>query len=239
MNQNQRVEVESTVGHPLVRAFMKGSFRVLFGLLTRTDVRGREYLPASGPVILAGNHLGPIDPVLAGIHMPWPVEPMALIDLFRVPGTGTLLRWYGVIPVNRDAHDGGAMRLALDALAQGRVVGILPEGRMSRSGALERARTGVAYLALTSGVPVVPAAVTGTERALTDLRRGRRPRLTLAIGPPLRFAPETLAGPGKHARLREVTDEIMYRVAELLPPEYRGVYGVVPPADSAPRHARE
>lgn len=228
---------EAFHGYPIVRKVLKVVFTVVFKVLTRTEVRGLEHVPRSGPLIYAGNHVNEIDPVLGGLFVPWPIEAMALIDLFRVPGTGTLLRLYGVIPVDRDAHDGGAMVLALDALAQGRIVGILPEGRVSLTGGLERARTGVAYLALSSGVPVLPAAVTGTEHALSDLARLRRPRLTLTFGEPLQFQRETLAGPEKHARLREVADEIMYRIAALLPPRYRGVYATTPPTSSTPKHS--
>jgi 1-acyl-sn-glycerol-3-phosphate acyltransferase len=232
-----RRETEAGVGHPIVRHGLKAMGRGLFAVLTRTEVRGREHIPPKGPIIVAGNHLGPIDPVLTGVQFPWFVEPMALTDLFRVPGTGTVLRLYGVIPVNRDAHDGGAMRLALEALNAGRSVSILPEGRMSKSGALERARTGVAYLALTSGVPVLPVAVTGTEHAVRLLSRGRRPRLSVAIGPPLRFRVERVEGPGKHERLRAVADDIMYAIADLLPAVYRGVYASRPPMASAPKHS--
>jgi 1-acyl-sn-glycerol-3-phosphate acyltransferase len=217
-------------GRPLIRWILKGVFSGVFRLLTQTEVRGLEHVPPSGPLIFAGNHLSPIDGVLGGVHMPWPIEGLALTDLFLVPGTGTLLRLYGVIPVDRDAQDGGAVALALEALAQGKIVGILPEGRVSVSGGLERARAGVAYLALVSGVPVLPAAVTGTERALADLSRLRRPRLTLTIGEPMHFGREDLTGPGRHARLREVADQIMYRIAAMLPPRYRGVYSEVPAA---------
>jgi 1-acyl-sn-glycerol-3-phosphate acyltransferase len=223
----------TTDGHPVVRRVLTGVCKGLFRALTSTTVRGLEHLPVRGPAILAGNHLGPIDPALAMAYMPWPVETLALTDLFQVAGTGTLLRLYGVIPVDRDAHDGGAMVLAVEALNRGRVIGILPEGRVSVTGSLERARTGVAYLALTSGAPVLPCAVTGTERALEELARLRRPRLTLTIGAPVRFGPETLTSPRRRERLREVADEIMYRIAELLPPQYRGVYGVTPPAGSS------
>jgi 1-acyl-sn-glycerol-3-phosphate acyltransferase len=224
-------------GHPAIRSSLKFVFKALVRVLTRTEVHGLEHVPAEGPLIFAGNHLGLIDPVVGGVFAPWPIEPMALTDLFEVPGTRTLLRLYGAIPVNRDAHDGAAMASALEALSRGKIVGILPEGRVSLTGSLERARTGVAYLALTSGVPVLPAAITGTERALDDLAAARRPRITLTFGAPMLFPREELAGPAKRQRLREVSDEIMYRIAALLPETYRGVYGVVPPMNATPRHS--
>lgn len=225
-----------TPGNTVVRQALKLFFRGLFAALTRTEVHGLEHVPRDGAVIVAGNHLSPLDPVLGGIFMPWPVEPLALADLFDVPGTGTLLRLYGVIPVQRDSHDGTALTMAIDALASGKRVGILPEGRMSVTGALERARTGVAYLALTSGAPVLPCAVTGTEHALSDLARLRRPRLTLTIGEPLRYERHVTGSPGRE-RLREVADAIMYKIAGMLPAPYRGVYSVFPPSGPPARHS--
>ena len=219
-----REETTSTSGHPLVRAILKVIFKGLFKVLTRTEVRGLENVPEQGPLILVGNHLGFVDPILGGIYMPWPIEPIAKADLFQVPGTSLLLRLYGVIPVNHDRHDGTAMACALEALERGRVVGLLPEGRISVTGALERGRTGVAYLALTTGVPILPVAVTGTERALSELARLRRPPLTMTIGKAIQFPREVVTGPGRRDRLREVTDEIMRHIAALLPPAYRGVY---------------
>lgn len=217
---------------------MRLAGRGLLALLTRTDVRGHEHAPRMGPLIVASNHLGLLDPLLSGAYLPWHMEGMALVDLLRVPGTSQFLRLYGVIPVDRDSHDGGALLPALDALARGKIVSLQPEGRVSLNGGLERARTGVAYLALSSGVPVLPIAITGSERAIDDWKRCRRPPLTLTIGKPVRFAPEAVTGPGRHERLRAVADEIMYRIAALLPPQYRGVYATVPPAASVPRHSK-
>lgn len=229
---------EARSGHPLVRSGLTLVGRGVLALLARTDVRGREHAPAKGPLIVATNHLGLLDPLLCGAYLPWHMEGMALVDLLRVPGTSQFLRLYGVIPIDRDNHDGGALLPALDALAGGKIVSLQPEGRVSLTAGLERARTGVAYLALSSGVPVLPIAITGSERAIDDWKRCRRPRLTLAIGEPVQFAREAVTGPARHERLRAVADEIMYRIAALLPSSYRGVYATVPPAASMPRHAK-
>ena len=115
-----------------------------------------------------------------------------------------------------DRADVGALRRALAALERGRVVGIFPEGPFSVRGRLERGLPGVALLALHSGVPVVPAGISGTWEALRD-RRFYLPRATpLAVrfGPPRRFAPN---GNSARAERREVTERIMADIAALLP----------------------
>jgi 1-acyl-sn-glycerol-3-phosphate acyltransferase len=212
-------------GRPIFRRLARPLLRTATALLSRTEVRGLEHVPRQGPLIIAQNHLGPLDPPLTIAFVPCEVEVLALADLCGVPVTRKILQWYGVIPVHRDRRDGEAMASALHVLDQGGIILIEPEGRMSTTGALERARTGVGYLAMTTGAPVLPVAFTGTERTLADLRAFRRPRHTMTVGEPLRFPREQPTGLDRHDRLRQVTDQIMFRIAAMLPPTYRGVYG--------------
>jgi len=101
------------------------------------------------------------------------------------------------------------------------VLGIAPEGTRSKTGSLQRGKPGAAYLALRANVPILPVVVTGTERVFRDLLRLRRPRVRVVIGEPFRLTlPEDEKRP-----LQALADRMMYRLAELLPPEYRGVYG--------------
>ncbi|MFQ6059269.1 MAG: lysophospholipid acyltransferase family protein [Anaerolineae bacterium] len=199
--------------------------RALFRIFTRWEVRGLENLPPGGPLIVAINHLAHLDAPLVVATLPWPVEAVALADLYRVPVTGQLLRLYGTIPVHRDQFDRQVIRRALQVLSEGKVLALAPEARMSLTGALERARHGVAYLALRSGAPILPIALTGTERAYAEWKRLRRPRLTVTIGEPFTLPPYRSKGAARREQLAKATDEIMHRIAALLPPEYRGVYG--------------
>lgn len=207
-------------GQSMVRRLSPGLLRGLLRLTSRLTVTGLENVPPSGPLILVGNHLNHLDPPLMLAVMPWPITFMAVAGLFDVPVTSQVLRLYGVIRLNRGQVDRGALRRALRTLDQGHVLGILPEGRMSPTGALIQGRSGTAWLVARSRAPVLPVGVTGTERFLADLRRGRRPELGLSIGQPFRL--EVPAN--DRAALQEATDEIMRRLAALLPPEYRGVY---------------
>ena len=199
--------------------------RVLLRIFTRLEITGLENLPQGGPLLVAFNHLAHLDGPLVIALLPWPVEGIALEDLYHVPITGQLLRLYGTIPVHRDQFDRQVIRRALQVLAEGKVLALAPEARQSLTGALERARQGVAYLALRSGAPILPVAITGTERVPSDLKRLRRPRLTVTIGELFVPPPRASEAQARRQQVAELTDEIMYRIAGLLPPEYRGVYG--------------
>lgn len=205
------------------RHFARYFLRFLLRTLAMLEIRGRENIPPRGPLIVAFNHLGHVDAPLVIALMPYPVEAIALADLLSVPGTSQALRAYGVIPIHRDQFDRQVVQRALEVLRAGGVLILAPEARRSVTGALERARAGAAYLAMKSRAPVLPVAITGTDKILDALKLLHRPRLTATFGVPF-----TLPHPERNGRRREerqrAADEIMIRIARMLPPEYRGVY---------------
>jgi 1-acyl-sn-glycerol-3-phosphate acyltransferase len=192
--------------------------------VARVEVRGLENCPRDGPLIVALNHLAHIDAPLVMATLPCEMEVIALADLYRVPVTGQLLRLYGTIPVHRGEYDREVIRRSLEVLAEGKVLALAPEARMSVTGALEKARDGVAWLAIRSHAPILPVAITGTEQAHTAWRQRRRPKLTVTVGPV--YTPPEIEGSGatRREQLARITDELMRRIAAMLPPEYRGVY---------------
>lgn len=200
------------------------TLRVVLPILTRLEIRGRENIPPRGPLIVTFNHLSHADAFLMIAAMPYPVEAIALADLLSVPGTGQVLRAYGVIPVHRDQVDREVIRRALQVLEDGGVLVLAPEARRSVTGALERARPGAAYLAIQSGAPVMPVAITGTDRILDDLKHLRRPRLTVTFGTPFTLCQHNGDRRGRREQRRKAIDDIMIRIARMLPPEYRGEY---------------
>lgn len=190
-------------------------------LAFRPVIEGRENVPRRGPVILAANHLSFIDSVVIPLAAPRPVAFLAKAEYFRQPGlkgwlTRTCLTGIDAIPVQRGGHRTAqaSLHLALDVLAEGRAFGIHPEGSRSRDGRLYRGRTGVAWLALASGAPVVPVAVLGTDRIQpVGARLPRLGGITVRFGTPLRFASPPAGSTGR-AR-RAVTDEIMTAIQRL------------------------
>jgi 1-acyl-sn-glycerol-3-phosphate acyltransferase len=198
-------------------------FHLLFSLLARREVTGLENLPPEGPYILAGNHTSRLDlPFIYGLIGDERITGWAADKYQRHVLFGTLVRMGGGIFIRRGEVDRGAIDAAIGWLRAGKIFGMSPEGTRSRTGALIRAKTGAAYLAAATGAPLIPIAITGTQRALPTLLRLRRPRVTARFGKALHLP----IGPDEDRglALRRNTDEIMCHIAAMLPPESRGVY---------------
>ena len=207
-------------------------------LVSRWQVDGAAFVPSTGPAIVAVNHIGFLDGPLIGVGLPRIPEALVVDYVFNVPVVRHLLRLYGTVPLNRRGVPRHAVGYALAALAEGRVV-VLPPQEGVTFGPLGRPKLGVAYLACKSGAPVIPAAITGTERVAalwyTDEQRVRftglrlllfrRLTLSLRLGSP--YLPPPLEGGWQEQRLtlEMVSEEVVRRIALLLPPEYRGVCG--------------
>jgi len=200
-------------------------------LIWRPRVTGLENVPRTGPVIIASNHLSFADSLVIPIVAPRKVVFLAKSDYFAGGGVGGTLQkaWFegmGMLPVDRDDTKAALASLdtALEVLGRGEAFGIYPEGTRSRDGRLYRGRTGVAHLALTAGVPVVPVGLTGTERLQpVGSRLPRIVPITVRFGAPIEVAGRYDGVPPGRAR-REVTDEIMAAIQALSGQEPAGVY---------------
>ena len=162
-------------------------------VIWRPTVTGLQNVPRTGAVILASNHLSFADSLVIPIVAPRKVHFLAKSDYFRGGGVkGTLQKaWFegmGMLPVDRDDPKAAIASLdtALEVLGRGEAFGLYPEGTRSRDGRLYRGRTGVAHLALTAGVPVVPVGLTGTERLQpVGARLPRVVPITVRFGAPI------------------------------------------------------
>src|SRR5512134_3460794 len=166
-----------TPGRRVFRALLRGLCKLLTFTLLRARVSGLENFPRYGPALIVFNHLGDADAVLMMAVLPniSPAEGIGKIELNDHWLVGPIFRAHGIIWVHRGQPDRRAIRAALDALAEGRIVALAPEGRQSLIGGLEEGNTGAAFLALKSGAPIVPVALTGTENpnAYSHLKRWR------------------------------------------------------------------
>lgn len=170
-------------GLTLLRPFARRRIRRSWDL----HETGAHHVPAQGPVILASNHLGWLDGPLLIVCAPRPAHALVKSEAFE-GRTGRLLRFAGQIPVHRDRPDAGALRRSADALACGQAVVVYPEGRRG-DGELREVRSGVAWLAMVSGAPVVPVAIFGTRDpgADSESRPVKGSRLDVVYGAPVRF----------------------------------------------------
>lgn len=192
-------------------------------LLCRVDDAQLQRVPPRGPLILVSNHVNFLDVPVVYTHLqPRPVTGFSKIETWDSPFLGPLFTLWQIIPIRRGEADVEAFRRGLAALAAGQILAITPEGTRSGHGRLQRAHPGVALLAVHSGAPVLPLAFYGIEHFREDLARLRRSPFHIAVGQPFTLA---TGGARLTAEVRQqITDEIMYQLAALLPPAYRGHY---------------
>jgi 1-acyl-sn-glycerol-3-phosphate acyltransferase len=206
----------------IFRWVLKSVVWVITHLLFKIRLYGGEYLPTKGPVLMVSNHLGDADGVVGLALAKVPFDVMGKAELYDIPVLGRIMDWYGTIWVHRGRPDRRALRATLNGLAEGRMIAIAPEGRESVSGGLEQGTGGAAYIAIKANVPILPVAVTGTEnrRIYDNLKNRKRTHITFTIGPPFH-----LQQTGElRADIDKGTQTIMRTIAQMLPPEYQGVY---------------
>jgi 1-acyl-sn-glycerol-3-phosphate acyltransferase len=206
----------------LVYCLVRAIIDLLLGLLTCREYVGLDNIPNTPPYILATNHVSALDSPALLTMCPHTIRAFAAAKHKRHPLYAPLLTLMGSIWVRRGEIDRHAIQKALGVLERGEALGMAPEGTRSRDvHALQEGKTGVAYLATRANVPIVPVGITGTEEIISSLFRLHRARVRIIVGQPF-YLPEN--GRVRGQLLREYTDLIMHRIADLLPEGYRGVY---------------
>jgi len=231
-HRDERDRVDAFRRTRLYGALFRGTrwaFRASFVPLMRLDVRGRENVPRRGALIVASNHLHNFDPEVVGAVIPRTVFIMAKKELFAIRGVGAFIGFFGAFPVDRGAVDRAALRYAVHLVEDGHALLMFPEGTRSPTSKIERVLPGAAFVALRTGAPILPVAVTGTETlpfdekaAAAGRRRRGRARVTVTFGAPFHLS---TGADGKRPTMEAATDEMMRHIATLLPPQYRGIYG--------------
>lgn len=191
--------------------------------LTRTTYEGTEYLPKEWGILVATNHVSRLDTLLLFLN-PARDDITALVaDKYK---KNAFFKWMmdtgGIIWLDRENADFGAVRAAVAALKQGVSMGIAPEGTRSPVAQLQPGKQGIVLVALKSGVPIVPVGITGTRDAIAKMFTLRFPKITVRFGPAFTIPP--LERENRDAQMQRNIDEIMCRVAALLPAANRGVY---------------
>ena len=195
-------------------AFLRVLAVALMRPLFRVEARGRENVPARGPVLLVANHSSFLDPPLVGGAANRQLTFLAKAELFQIPLFGALIRRLNARPVRREGADPGALRTAMRVLEEGGALLIFPEGTRGDEGAVRPAKAGAGMLAVLSGVTVVPVYVSGSGRAWPRGRRLPRPaKVTVTFGTPLRFEAERGAD---RKRQYEIASREMMKAIERL-----------------------
>ncbi len=197
--------------------------RAFLHAVANVEILGQDYIPRTGPAIVALNHLGLLDVPLGFVAVNRPDATGWVADKhLKNPFYSYLVNSVSGIWLNRENPDLSSMRKALSYLKQGRLFCVAPEGTRSPTGQLIEGKEGVAYLAINSSAPIIPGAVTGTENVGLHWLKLRRPKLQIRFGQPFRLP--KLNRKQRETQLKQGISEIMCRIAALLPEKYHGIY---------------
>jgi 1-acyl-sn-glycerol-3-phosphate acyltransferase len=202
-----------------VNFFVKGLTR----LICKVDAEQLDRVPKRGPLILVCNHVNFVEVPLMFTHLqPRPLTGFAKAESWDHAAMGWLLTLWDAIPLRRGEADTEAVRQGLRVLEEGKILTITPEGTRTGDGHLQRGHPGVVVIALRSGAPLLPLVYYGHENYSNNLKKLRRTEFHVKVGKPFKLtAPE---GRAKNEARQQMTDEVMYQLASLLPEKYRGAY---------------
>ena len=207
-----------------MQAFLTWLIRTIVNLVARVEIQGSENIPKEGGFVIATNHLGRLDVALLfyaleGDFILTIAEKYEHHWLFGPIGNAINGIW-----LDRYNADVGAIRQVLTRMKAGGILAIAPEGTRSKTETMAEGKPGVAYLALKTGLPIVPVGLTGTEdRMVIDrLKHLKKSEIKIIVGTPLNLPP--IPKKNRDAILKEYTEEIMCQIGALLPEKYRGVY---------------
>lgn len=214
----------------LSRLFLVALFRAATGAIYRIHGEELARVPARGPLILIHNHVDILEiPLYYARLQPRPLRGLVLADRWKNPLLAWILNNCGAIPLERGGINRQSIYQALDVLKAAEILAIMPEGTRSYDGCLRKGHPGVVLLALKSGAPLLPVVSYGGEKYRSNIKKLRRTDFTIKVGEKFTLQP------GKDVEASQaraqMLDEVMYRMAALLPHEYRGVYADVPAED--------
>jgi 1-acyl-sn-glycerol-3-phosphate acyltransferase len=205
------------------RQIVQSTIRFLINLLANLEVEGIENVPLQGGFLLSANHTSRMDaPILISL----PVRPDVTAFLAEKYEKHWFFGWFGrtmnFIFIDRSRADIAALRGAVDVLKKGTPLAIAPEGTRSKTGSMNEGKQGVILLAFLAGVPIIPAAVTGSDTMLKKVFTLRRPTVKIIFGKPMVIPP--LRRDNREQQMQELLEDLMCRTAAMLPEDKRGFY---------------
>jgi 1-acyl-sn-glycerol-3-phosphate acyltransferase len=213
------------ISYRLARRVLRPVFRLVFHVLSDVKIVGRENVPKRGSYLITINHISLFEPPFILSFWPTPPEGAGAVEIWSRPGQAILVRLYHGIPVHRGEFDRQLLDTMIAVLKSGRPLLLAPEGGRTHDLGMRRALPGVAYIVDKTGVPVIPVGIIGTtDDFFNRVSHLRRPRLEMRIGKPFNLPLVEGKGAARREALQANADQIMQAIADLVPPEYRGVY---------------
>ena len=203
--------------HPFANWVLRQWYRIILDL----EMQGLENVPRTGPLLMVINHTHFLDPLIPTAYLRSDIFPMAKAEVFNG-------RWkwmfdaYGSFPVRRGEADMQAFKQAFKLLRAGHAILMAPEGTRAKVGGLQPAHQGAGLIALRTGAPILPIALWGGRALVSNVKQFRRTKIHMRIHAPMIVKTQEKKVSREH--ISAITDEIMYSLATMLPPEYRGIY---------------
>ena len=206
----------------IVNTIVKG----IAHLLLKIDASELKRVPMKGPLLAVANHVNFLDaPVVIALLHPRDTTGFVKKETWDNALQGFLFNVWGGIPIDRDIADFSAFRKAKEALQEGKILAVAPEGTRTENGRMIRGKPGVAILARQCDVPILPVAYYGHENFKENIKHLKRSPMHIRVGKPFKIKWE---GKSRDKEtLQAVTDAVMLEVADLLPEVYRGVYAEI------------
>jgi 1-acyl-sn-glycerol-3-phosphate acyltransferase len=205
------------------RETLASIIHIIMRAATRTTYIGMEHIPENGGLIIATNHMSRLDiPLLLDIPKRDDVTALVAANYEERPVIAFIINTLEGVWIDRSKADFTAFRAAAEKIKQGKSLGIAPEGTRSDTGELIEGKPGTVLLALKAGVPIVPVGIVGSEDGVRQLKHLRRPKMDVRFGPAFSLPP--LDRDNRDAAMKKCTEDIMCRIAVLLPERYHGFY---------------
>lgn len=207
------------------RFFIKPAFRLLFRVLARVTITGKENIPYGKPYIVAINHVSLFEPPFVTAFWPEMLEALGASDIWNKTGQNILAKYYGGIKVHRGEYDRKLIDVVMNVLNSGYPLLIAPEGGRTHTPGMRQAMPGIAFMLERAQVPVVPVGVSGsTDDFGKNAFSFKKPKIEMHIGKSFRLPSNEAKGADRREARQRNADLVMGHIAALLPEEYRGVY---------------
>ena len=202
-----------------IRSLFRGVIRGLFPLLAKIKVTGLEKFPKNGPLIVVGNHTGAMEVVLMGTYAPKQIEFMGAVEMPWNGFIGKMIDLYDLIPVHRGYTSNSSLKMGVDVLKQGGMLGIFPEGGFWEPGK-QKAQTGVAWLSHLTQAPILPIGFGDTRGKMAEIFQWKRPQFEMNVGDVI---PPVQLDDSRHKKeaLQKAANDIMDAIWALVPEDER------------------
>lgn len=214
-----------SIWNRISRSVLLKAFRFLFDILADVRCSGLEKIPVGSTYLIVFNHVSLMEAPILVSYLPEHPEILGAVEVWNRPGQDLLAKAYGGIPIHRGEVDRNAMRKMLQVIEAGKPLMVAPEGGRSHQPGMRAGKPGIIFVTEKFSIPVVPIGMIGTtDDFLPNLLKLKKPTVEVIVGEPFLIPEDLGQGESRSVSYQKKVDYVMYKIADLLPEEYRGVY---------------